>query len=243
MTESPLNIKLDAFEGPLDLLLHLIKENKVDIFDIPITIITNQYLEYLKAMKELDLELSGEFLVMAATLLYIKSKMLLPVEPSDEEEDSGVDPRDELVKKLLEYQSFKEAAKELGLLAQERSRVYTRSVMEDFSRFITFDNTEAEFGVNLGDLINAFSRVLKQMRKETFHEVYEESISIEQMVDEIKNIIEVNDSVPFISLFIKRKSRNALIATFFAILELAKGRVIRIVQDSMFGDIILTKVT
>ena len=243
MTGSPLDIKLDAFEGPLDLLLHLIKENKVDIFDIPITVIAHQYLEYLKAMKELDLEISGEFLVMAATLLYIKSKMLLPVEPSEDEEETGIDPRDELVRRLLEYQSFKEAAKELGLLAHERSKVYTRHVGEDFSRFITFDHIDSEFSVDLGDLIQAFSRVLKEIHTEPFHEVYEEVISIEEMIHEIQHIITLKGAIEFRSLFLTRKSLNVLIATFFAILELAKNKVLTIVQNDMFGDIILQKVS
>ena len=243
MIHTPLDIKLDAFEGPLDLLLHLIKENKIDIFDIPITVITHQYLEYVKEMKELDLDISGEFLVMAATLLYIKSKMLLPVEPSDDDDETGIDPRDELVRRLLEYQSFKEAAKELGLLAEQRNKVYTRQVIEDFSRFITFDNVETEFSVNLGDLIQAFSRVMKQIHTEPFHEIYEEVISIEEMVYKIKNIINEKGTVEFSTLFIAHKSKNALIAIFFAILELAKNKILTIVQNDMFGDIILRKVT
>jgi len=242
MVSSPLDIKLEVFEGPLDLLLHLIKENKIDIFDIPITIITERYLEYLRVMKELDLELSGEFLVMAATLLYIKSKMLLPVE-TEEEEESGIDPRDELVQKLLEYQSFKEAAKGLGLLAQERSKVYTRQLLEEYSPWIGVDHGDAEFSANLYDLIQAFSRVLKQKSSEVIHEVYEEKISIEEKINELKDIINTKGSVGFVELFRKKKTRDELIATFMAILELSKQKFITIIQKTNFDDIILQKVS
>jgi len=242
MTDSPLKVKLDAFEGPLDLLLHLIRENKVDIFDIPIAVITDQYLEHLRVMKELDLNISGEFLVMAATLVYIKSKMLLPAEPNDDEADDGIDPRDELVAKLLEYQSFKEAAKELGLLAKERSRVYTRQIAECCNQFTAVDFADTDFSANLYDLIQAFSRVLQEQNRDDFHEVYEEVVAIDEMVTVITRLLDDNERVSFKTLCQTDKSRNMLIATFFAILELCKQKVLRIEQTDVFGDIILHKV-
>ncbi|MBU1863403.1 MAG: segregation/condensation protein A [Candidatus Omnitrophica bacterium] len=241
MIPMPLEVKLEAFEGPLDLLLHLIRENKVDIFDIPITVIADKYLEYLKTMKELDLDISGEFLVMAATLLYIKSKMLLPVE-EENEEDSGIDPRDELVRKLLEYQSFKEAAKELGMLAHERRKVYTRQLTEQFARSIMVDQGDTEFSANLYDLIQAFSSVLKEKSTEIIHEIFEEVVSIDEKVEQIKAMIAVKGLISFRELFTKKSNRNELIATFVAILELAKRRMLTIIQKHVYGDIMLQKV-
>ena len=124
-----LHVKISVYDGPLDLLLDLIKKNEMDIYDIPIAEITRQYLESLAGMKQLDLEIAGEFIVMAATLIYIKSKMLLPQEKEEEDED-GQDPRAELVRKLLEYQAFKEAAKELGILEGERGKIFTRRISD-----------------------------------------------------------------------------------------------------------------
>lgn len=240
--DSPLDVRLDAFEGPLDLLLHLIREHKIDIFNIPIAEITERYLQYLEAMKQLDLDISGEFLVMAATLLYIKSKMLLPVEEEDIEDEDSMDPRDELVQKLLEYQSFKEAARELGMLAKERSQVYTRQISESVSHVLAVEANDAEFNATLYDLIQAFSRVLKEKTEDRIHEVYEEVITVEEMVDSIRVLINTQEALSFLSLFEKRKTKNAVIATFFAILELCKQKEIRVEQSNMFGDITLRKV-
>jgi segregation and condensation protein A len=240
---SPLAVKLQSFEGPLDLLLHLIKENKIDIFNIPIFEITDQYLEHIRHMKELDLNVSGEFLVMAATLLFIKSKMLLPPDTVEEEEDEGLDPRDELVQKLLEYQSFKEAARELGFLAKERSKVYTRQI-SDIKEYIGADQLdESEFTSDLYDLIQAFAKLLKEPKEEVFHEVIEEEISIEEKMLEIKDVIEHSGTVSFNNLFKGKKTRNLLIATFFAILELTKRKYVRIKQDGTFGEILIHKVS
>jgi len=125
----PLHVKIPVYDGPLDLLLDLIKKNEMNVYDIPVAEITKQYLDYLQVMKQLDLEVAGEFIVMAATLIFIKSKMLLPTEKDGEEED-GTDPRAELVRKLLEYQAFKEAAKELGLLQTERGKMFTRQITD-----------------------------------------------------------------------------------------------------------------
>lgn len=239
---SPLNVKLSQFEGPLDLLLHLIKENKLDIFDIPINFITEQYLSYLSEMKKLDLDVSGEFLVMAATLMYIKSRMLLPVQEDDEEdEDEGLDPRDELVEKLLEYQSYKQAAKTLGEKEEERSKMYTRSASDSVLDNIVVEKVETEFTNNLYDLIEAFSRVVRSKSKEIVHEIYEESVSIEEMIHELRDVLTIKKVVSFKEIFSEKKSINELIATFMAMLELGKLRFARIEQGDMFGDIVIKK--
>lgn len=236
---SPLTVALAEFEGPLDLLLHLIKENKIDIFNIPITLITQQYLEYMQVIKKLDLDVSGEFLVMAATLLYIKSKMLLPVEEEEDEEDEGIDPRDELVQKLLEYQSYKHAAKELGVLAEERSLTYRSRPGNSVEPPITVDCTETEFSANIYDLMQAFSRVLSSKTKHVVHEVFEESVTIEEKIYEIKEIILRCETFLFSELFAEKKTKNELIATFIAVLELVKQKSINVQQKNIFGDIVI----
>jgi len=241
--DSPLAVKLQEFEGPLDLLLHLIKDDKIDIFDIPIFDITEKYLGYIQQMKELDLNISGDFLVMAATLLFIKSKMLLPNETIEDEDEDGIDPRDELVQKLLEYQSFKKAARELGFLAKERSKVYTRQIpdLKEYIGNIDEDNGP-EFSADLYDLIQAFASILKEPKPEVYHEIHEEIISIEEKMDELRDTISRDGVVKFKDLFAKKRSRNILIATFFAILELSKQKFVKIKQDGTFGEIVLHKV-
>jgi segregation and condensation protein A len=239
---SPLDVKVQEFEGPLDLLLHLIREHKIDIFNIPISEITDQYLDYIKQMKEFDLNISGEFLVMAATLIYIKSKMLLPAETMDDELDDGIDPRDELVQKLLEYQSFKKAAKELGMLAQERSKMFTRQIT-DLQQYVSPDDADdAEFTTDLYELIQAFARLLQEPPDEVLHEVFDEVISIEEKMEDIKIQIVKRGSMRFSELFPKGRTRNILIASFFAILELCKQKFVTLKQDETFGEIVLHKV-
>jgi segregation and condensation protein A len=239
---SPLDVKIHEFEGPLDLLLHMIRDNKIDIFDIPITVITEHYLDYLKQMKELDLNISGDFLVMAATLIYIKSKMLLPAETVDDDEDPSQDPRDELVRKLLEYQSFKEAAKELGMLAEERSKIFTRQIT-DLKQYIgPVEAQDTEFTSDLYELIQAFARLLKEPKKEVEHQVAEEVVSIEEKMEEIRHTILQKGSLRFSELFSKQRTRNLIIASFFAILELCKQKFLTVKQDNTFGEIVLHKV-
>ncbi len=236
----PFKVQLDEFEGPLDLLLHLIKENKIDIFNIPISFITVKYLEYMEAMKELDLDVSGEFLVMAATLIHIKSKMLLPDEAEESEDDDTADPRDELVKKLLEYQSFKEAAKKLGVLADKRSRIYTRPKVSMNLHGAVDD--EDDLNMSLFSLVQAFSSLLRRQQTQdvAIHEVFEEEISIEERIEYIKNLLKDRKNISFNSMFGRFYSKNFLIASFFAILELSKQKFLTIRQDGVFGEIYLS---
>ncbi|MBI4431792.1 MAG: segregation/condensation protein A [Candidatus Omnitrophica bacterium] len=235
----PLEVRLEVYEGPLDLLLDIIRKNEIDIFNIPMAKVTEQYMEYLNTMKMLNLDIAGEFLVLAATLVYIKSRMILPQE-AEKAEDEGQDPREELVRKLLEYQAFKEAAKELGTLEAERSLEFTRKIADHYFKDLSPEDVQIDsLSANLYDLVLAFHKVLKSAGHETFHEVLQEVITIEEKIEEIKQILAARAEVNFLELFPPESSRNELIVTFLAILELAKSKFIRIVQKVRFGDIMI----
>ncbi|MBI3313593.1 MAG: segregation/condensation protein A [Candidatus Omnitrophica bacterium] len=223
-------------------MLELIKKNEIDIYNIPIAEITKQYLEHLARMKELNLEIAGEFIVMAATLIYIKSKMLLPQDGTEDDEEGG-DPRAELVRRLLEYQAFKEVAKELGSLEDEQGKIFTRQITDYYLGEL--DGNEAEidtFSANLYDLLTAFQSLLSRSGREVFHEVYEEIISIEEKMMEINSRLAESPRVVFSTLFSKPWSRNELIATFLAVLEIVRTKIARVTQDKHFGEIVLEKV-
>lgn len=222
------NIKLDIFEGPLDLLLHLIKKNEVDIYDIPIAVITEQYLEYIDIMKEMNLDFAGEFLVMAATLVHIKSKMLLPVdEEAPEEEEEGFDPREELVKRLLEYRRYKEAARELGernLLGRD---VFSRGAAVDF------DGLEEGAGlmsVSVFDLMEALKGILARAPKGRAIELTVERFKIADKINFIMERLNEAKSATFTSLFEDDATRGEIVVTFLAILELCKLLLIKVHQ-------------
>jgi len=237
----PLHVKIAVYDGPLDLLLDLIKKNEMNVYDIPVAEITQQYLDYLKVMKQLDLEVAGEFIVMAATLIYIKSKLLLPTD-KDEEEGDGEDPRAELVRKLLEYQAFKEAAKELGLLQTERGKVFTRQITDYYLGELDPEDVGVDtFSANFFDLIVAFQNVLAKKEPRSQHEVFEEVISIEEKMIQIQSYLDEKKTVSFNDLFSERWTRNELIATFLAILELVRTRFAWVRQDKHFGEIVIEK--
>jgi segregation and condensation protein A len=218
--------RLEGFEGPLDLLLHLIQKNELDIFNIPIALITEQYLEYLRLMKVLNLDVAGEYLLMASTLLHIKSRMLLPKSSEGEEEEED-DPRAELVRRLLEYQKYKQAAVEL-----ERRPLLDRDV---FIRLVAQapepEPEEERIEVNLFELLEAFRKVLGRVKAETFHQVVLEHISVEDKIQEILTLLEKeNRSMAFHRLFPEQASRRVVVITLLAILELVKMKRIRIFQ-------------
>lgn len=237
----PLSVRLPVYEGPLDLLLDLIKKNEINIYDIPISEITRQYLEYLERMKQLNLDIAGEFLVMAATLLYIKSKMLLP-EDSAEDEDEGEDPRAELVRKLLEYQAFKEAARELGLMETERSKMFTRQISDYYFNDMDLEVSESDpLGANLSDLLVAFHKVLKSISRNNLHEVFEQIITIEEKIEHIRKLIEERRQLLFSELILPGTSRNELIVTFLAVLEITRQKWVHVLQEKTFGEIQIVK--
>lgn len=227
-------VKLDVFEGPLDLLLYLIKKEEADIFDIPIAKITEQYLEYLEYMKMLDLNIAGEFIVMAATLMHIKSRMLLPPEELPPEEVEEEDPRAELVRRLIEYKKFKEAASQLAQMETNRSMVFPRSV--DETQFI--DQSEGPyFEASIFDLITAFSTVLKSISKEAFLEVVKDEYTVEEKVHELFHLLVEKPVLYFKEIFEKAKSKMEIIATFLALLELIRLKEVLVRQRQLFSEI------
>ncbi|MBI4398977.1 MAG: segregation/condensation protein A [Candidatus Omnitrophica bacterium] len=232
-----LSVRLPVFEGPLDLLLELIKKNEVNIYDIPITEITRQYIDYLNQMREMDLEVAGEFLIMAATLLYIKSKMLLPDEPAEEEELEE-DPREALVRKLLEYQAFKEAASELGEMELARSKIFTRQLADFYFKDLEEEAAlQAPLSADLSDLLQAFHKVLKAISRENIHEVFEQVITIDQKIEHIRRYIREKREFYFSELLPQSVTRNELIVTFLAMLEITRQKAIYVEQKKMFEDI------
>lgn len=225
--------RLEGFEGALDLLLHLIQKNELDIFNIPIALVTEQYLEYLQLMKVLNLDTAGEYLLMASTLLHIKSRMLLP-KSSEGEEEKEEDPRAELIRRLLEYQKYKQGALEL-----EKRPLLDRDV---FIRLMPAEPEEApeeeKLEVNLLELIEAFREVLKRVKPESVHEVLLEPVSVEEKIEEILILLEKeNRSVAFHRLFPEQVSRRVVVVTLLAILELVKMKRIRIFQMTPFETI------
>lgn len=234
LSEISYSVKLPAFEGPLDLLLHLIRENKIDIYDIPIALITHQYLEYLEIMKELNLDIAGEFLVMAATLIHIKSRMLLPVDEEIPEEERE-DPRFELVQRLLEYQAFKEASLALREREMEWSNVFTRlHETEDID--IESTGELNLFDLSLFDLIAAFKRMLEKTPPEAIT-ITRETLTVKDRVAYILEKIEKTEAIRFEDLFDENRSRPRLIVTFVALLEVLRLGLVRVFQERDFGTI------
>lgn len=231
-------VKIEIFEGPMDLLLHLIRKHEIDIYDIPIAIITQQYLEYLELMKSLDIEVAGDFLVMASTLTHIKSRMLLPPSENAESDEEGSDPRAELVQRLLEYKRFKDAAMSLEEREALWSRVYTRSPAA--APDIPADDEPLLFDFHLFDLLSALKDVMSRVPDAPF-EITPESVSITDKISHILERLEESDGVLFADLFVDSTSRMEVIVTFLALLELIKTRIVRALQVEQFGAIRLTK--
>lgn len=231
-------IQLEVFEGPLDLLLYLIKKEEVDIYNIPIEKIATQYMEYLNLMKMLDLNIAGEFLVMAATLMMIKSRMLLPEEERPELEDEEEDPRWELVKQLVEYKKFKDAASKLGdreLMQEDVFDLGAENMVFDRE-----DDTEVVLGdLSLFDLISAFKDVLKSAKPEELGEIVAFKFTVTDKIDHILSMISKKSSVKFTELFSGDASKPEMICTFLGVLELIRLRQISINQSETFGEIII----
>ena len=228
-------ILLPLFEGPLDLLLYLIKRERIDIHDIPIAPITRQYMEYLDVMQELSLDVAGDFMVMAATLIHIKSKMLVPIEPTEAEGDEEyVDPREELVRRLLEFQRYKDAAGVLHQQAQIRAAQWTRpdTVIPSFD-----DAGEEMLEAGLYDLISAFKELLDRRKALIAHDVDGEGPPVEQRMEELLAMIKEGESLEFLALFASLETKAEMIVTFLALLELIRLKRVRVYQRGMFGPI------
>jgi segregation and condensation protein A len=228
-------VKLEIFEGPLDLLLYLIKKDEIDIYDIPIARITEQYLGYLDLMQELDISVAGDFLVMASTLIYIKSKTLLPPEPKvDGEEDLGEDPRAELVERLLEYQKFKSAAQMLYSRGEIESACYTRGPLET-------DGANPEVSTTLFDLLRVFREVLKRAEAQIEMEIARDEMTIAEKLAQIHAMLEEMERISVRELFEMSRSKRELIITFLALLELVKEWKIYLTQIEPFGEIFASR--
>jgi segregation and condensation protein A len=218
----------DIFEGPMDLLVHLIKKNELDIYDIPIALVTEQYLQYMKWMKAMNIDLAGDFIVLASTLTQIKSRMLLPAS-SEEEED---DPRQEIIKPLVEYLQMKSAAEQLS----ERHLLGEETFVRRTDRQEFIDGEEAAYiKVGLFELIDAFQTILAKIPDDLQMEFTPDRISVKEKITQITDILEAKGSVTFDQLFSERPDKNEVIVTFLAILEMVKLALIRIAQHAQTG--------
>lgn len=237
------HVRLPIFDGPLDLLLHLIRKNEVEIYDIPIAEITKQYLETLELIEELELNLNlaGEFLVLAATLIHIKSKMLLPPPHEDgTEEDENEDPRAVLVARLLEYERYKEAAQQLHQQEEIRNATYARPDSVEELAGTNGQNGAAQgdlLEVDLFELISAFREVLERVRQRADLVVVREAITIEEMIRRVDARLEERPQCTFVELFDDAVDRATLIVTFLAILEMVRVKTLKIYQKQLFGTI------
>ena len=226
-------VKLEIFEGPLDLLLYLIKKEEIEISDIPIAKIAGQYLEYLELMKLLDLNIAGEFILMAATLMHIKSKMLLP-KTDEEEQGEEEDPRAELVKRLLEYKRFKEAAGELQFMEKRQKDVFSRSVPNEVK---VSEGESTFFEASVFDLINAFNKVMKEIPKEAFHQVVKDEFTVEEKMYDIFHMLVKNPVLYITDLFKRARNKLEIITIFMALLELIRLNEVIIAQRQLFSEI------
>ncbi|PYK40805.1 MAG: chromosome segregation protein ScpA [Verrucomicrobia bacterium] len=238
--ESDYKVKLEVFEGPLDLLLYLIKQDEIDIYDISIERITRQYLEYLQAFKELNIELAGEFIVMAANLIYLKSRSLLPVDQQPPEEDTDEDdPRWDLIRQLIEYKKFKEAAEELHQRELEQERIFARE---------GGPSPTAQESLRLGEvgifqLINAFHAVIKKIEaRQDVQEIFGERFSVSEKIETILRRVAAG-SIRFSDLFGAAVSRIEVVVTFLALLELIRLKQVRAIQKNIFEEIEIAAAT
>ncbi len=239
--ETDYKVKLAVFEGPLDLLLYLIRKDEVDIYDISIERITKQYLEYIEAFKILDIEVAGEFIVMAANLIYMKSRNLLPVhqQPPEEEADEE-DPRWELIRQLIEYKKFKDAAAQLQVCEIKQADLFGRTPDKpDFDD----DNPLLMGEVGIFDLINAFQKILRRLddKTEDLREIFEENHTVSDKLELIRSTLATRSRLVFTELFANAASRTEIVVTFLALLEMIRLKRIRIAQPDTFGEIQLER--
>jgi len=229
-TTDDLKVLLGEFEGPLDLLLHLIRQEQVSIYDIPVARITDEYLRYLRVMQELDIAVAGDFLVMAATLIELKTKMLLPRDPQAAAEEVD-DPRNDLVNQLLEYQKYKAAAEMLWSRATVEQAVFKRAQIET-------DKNNPEVSVGLFDLLKVFQDILTRHKEEVMMEIEREEISMTEMLERLRNMVMSSSELNLRVYFERAKSRRELVLAFLSVLELVRTTEIKLIQRETFGDII-----
>ena len=230
-----LSIKIGEFAGPLDLLLYLIRQEQADIFDIPIARITDEYVKYIRMMKSLDISVAADFLVMAAQLIEIKSKLLLPRDPLAEDEEEIEDPRKELVDRLLEYEKFKSAAQMLYEKSTIEQAVFPRGKIES-------DEANAEISATVFDLLSVFQKVAARHKDEVKMEIEREEISLADMIRSLKKRIMQASELSLLSFFEEMQSHRELVTAFIAVLEIVRTESVKLVQKKTFGDILLKKV-
>lgn len=231
-----IEIKIDEFEGPLDLLLHLIKESKMDIMNLKIEIITDQYLDYIHKMEQLNLDIASSYLVMAAELIEMKSRLLLPRQTEEEQEEE--DPKETLVNRLIEYQRYKDLTKEFKLLEEERQQIFTKTP-ENIREYLPEVEVISSTNVTLNDLLEAFQRFLERQKENQPLEtkVTKKEFSVEERRVTIRHILKTKKKVKFLDLF-EVLTKEYVVVTFLAILEMARQNELLITQDSNFGEIV-----
>jgi segregation and condensation protein A len=236
---SPYKITIPIFEGPLDLLLDLIKKQEMNIHDIAISKITSQYLDYLHQLETLNVDVSAEFIYMAATLIYIKSKMLLPPDPLASPEEQAADPREELVQRLLEHEKFKNAAQLLYQKQQIEENVWSKPDKSLYND----EGTEGDLVVSLVDLVRVFQQVLERKKEVTRIELQHESFTVAQMIAQLRGQILASDtnSISLVQFFEACASRHAMIVAFLAVLEMVKLQAVALTQEKQFGEILIKK--
>ncbi len=237
---SSLNFYLEQYEGPLDLLLDLIRKQQIDIRDIPIASITAQYFEYMEKARQMDIDLSAEFVFMAATLIYIKSKMLLPQDPMLAKEDESGDPRQELVDRLLEHEKFKNAAEMLQQKRLIEDNVWSNPQVKAFIA----EEDDPGLSATLFDLVKAFGEVLERTKNRPIYEVAGEDVSVADMMLYLKSVfLSVGEDEPvfIVRVFEQQRSRRAMIALFLAVLEMVKMQAVEVCQQDLFGEIALRR--
>src|SRR4026207_181428 len=225
-----LTILLGEFEGPLDLLLHLIRQEHVSIYDIPVARITDEYLRYLRVMQEMDIAVAGDFLVMAATLIELKTKMLLPRDPLAPQEEEE-DPRSELVNQLLEYQKYKAAAQMLWSRATVEQAVFKRAELAT-------DKSTPEVAVGLFDLLKVFQDILARHKEEKLLEIEREEITMAEMLERLRNMVMSSGELNLRVFFERARSRRELVLAFLSVLELVRTTEVKLFQSETFGDIV-----
>ena len=240
VSSSPLNFHLEHYDGPLDLLLDLIRRQQIDIKDIPIATITQQYLEYLDKAREMDMDLGAEFVYMAATLIHIKSRMLLPRDPELEKISPEEDPRQELVDRLLEHERFKNAAEMLQQKRMIEENVWSNPQMKAF----VAEDEDPGLAIGLFDLVKAFGEVLERARNRPVYDVTGPEVSVADMVLYLKSILATareDEPVFIVRLFEQQRTQRAMIALFLAVLEMVKLQAIVVLQKDLFGEIAVTR--
>ena len=235
-----IEVRLDVFEGPLDLLLYLIKKNKMDIYDIKISLIADQYIKYLNTMKKLNMEIATEFMVMASTLMFIKSRMLLPVEKVSEDDIDVENPEDALVEKLVKYKIYKEVAKQFSDLEDDMVHAHKRDTSKDVAKYT---QNEYFFDFSFYEMLKYYKELMNKQDDAKFHQVIKDDFTVEEKINYFKKFFKSKNSTTMTEIIKKSNSRMEVVVYFLAVLELVRLKVLKVKQNESFGDIWIYKNT